>query len=108
MMNGQVFLGQVGLHNHEPGMGECMVCKVKRLKEESEAEFRRRYPMTALPPAGMAGSGEKELGCCGYDEIAYKPPTTSSINAAFLSTKRLRGEDLQNGLVKRVIPLQNI
>ena len=46
---------QVPVHLHH-GMGECAVCKAKRLKEESEAEFRKRYPMVAIRPgSGMMG-----------------------------------------------------
>lgn len=36
-------------------------------------------------------SKKKKLGCCGYDELAYKPPTTRPLNAADLVTKKLKG-----------------
>jgi hypothetical protein len=45
---------QIGVHMHHK-MGECAVCKAKRLKEESEAEFRERYPLIVLQPNGMMG-----------------------------------------------------
>lgn len=38
---------QSPVHYHS-GMGECAVCKAKRLQEESEIEFRKRYPMKVL------------------------------------------------------------
>lgn len=43
---------QTPVHYHH-GMGECAVCKAKRLQEESEIEFRKRYPMVALSPNGI-------------------------------------------------------
>jgi hypothetical protein len=80
-----------------------------RLQEEANEEFRRRYPIIVLRPEGMAGAEEKkELGCCGYDELAHKPPTTSSINAAFLTNRMMSNWDPQAGLIKKIVPLQNL
>lgn len=80
-----------------------------RLQEEANEEFRRRYPIIVLRPEGMAGAEEKkELGCCGYDELAHKPPTTNPANAAFLVTKHLKNGDPQAGLIRKIVPLQNL
>ena len=33
----------------------------------------------------------KELGCCGYDELDYKPPTTTAMRPSKIGTKKLKG-----------------
>lgn len=35
---------------------------------------------------------KKKLGCCGYDELAYKPPTTRPLLATDLSVRREQNE----------------
>ncbi len=30
----------------------------------------------------MSDNNNKQLGCCGYDETSYKPPTTSPMGRA--------------------------
>lgn len=38
----------------------------------------------------MRRKKKKGIGCCGYDELAYKPATTRPILAINLSTRRQR------------------
>ena len=51
--------------------------------------------MTRLPTVqtgatlGLPAPGQSKLGCCGYDELAYKPPTTQPLRIS----RRLRGAD---------------
>lgn len=70
MIDRRPFLGEVAVHRHGPGMGECAPCKAMRLQREAQEEMKRRYP---LRDTNLSG---KKLGCCGYDELSYKPPTT--------------------------------
>lgn len=47
------------------------------------------------------------MGCCGYDELAYKPPTTRPMNAANLTTKRFKGQRTL-GSSERPFPIVNL
>jgi hypothetical protein len=35
---------------------------------------------------------KKKMGCCGYDELAYKPPTTRPMFASNVNAKKLHGQ----------------
>jgi hypothetical protein len=50
---------------------------------------------------------EKKMGCCGYDELAYKPATTRPLNASNLTTKKLRGSQGVGGLIRPIFPIVN-
>lgn len=49
---------------------------------------------------------EKKMGCCGYDELAYKPATTRPLNATFLTTKKLKNPSIGN-LIRPIFPVIN-
>ncbi len=45
---------------------------------------------------------DKKLGCCGYDELAYKPPTTRPMRVG-MPARRMRGANDLSTPVRQVI-----
>ena len=52
---------------------------------------------------------KKKMGCCGYDELAYKPPTTRPLFATNLTTRRQQQQGNPGGFGAGILfPVQNL